>query len=621
MAKALRKRVSRPPTKAEGKGLVSGTRRENKDAPLDDTSVPVIQQFQDLIDIQKNEFENVRAGLSQQNVQLARSNSGLMIKVREMDESISELIQENVLLRSKMSLKEHQFKERLAAAIGALEEGVLQRFDEILHMFESVRRKQSLDVPPESLARRSALMNEPRSILKKNGSRNSRDNSTTAIAFSENRNQVFSPEPCISTKHTVAPSEGATSPAAKKRRKSSRRESLFQPSDFEFSDFPANDDTSTTEQPPMTNPSSATTTEERKSPSPEGFEEALNDSNLPPVPLQDSVEESCNFTNSLIEYSIPEELPEKAIESSVTSDTPGKVQVYRDHGIELPNNDMQLLPSTTTNKAQRAHSSSAEVQHPTFVQNATSSQKKVKHSMKSRGSQKRIIDEVMPTTRGSTEDLSDCSRSKRTRGKEINYALPSLRAKMRRPTEKLVDATTVINIRDLQVEGNRRKSGSYSRDGTPLLGEESIYTSQPSARKDTPEVLQQAPPTHGHISAPKESEKIAEKSITSPLSSAYSPNIPKLVPLKDITNKAPGKLSMKTKKLFKKPIVGDLGSENSCSFDESSGNRSTSFRVNEEDLSLLNLLDDLKANTVPKTHRAKARQEAEKRGRKPAFRL
>ncbi|SCU85536.1 LAFA_0D16248g1_1 [Lachancea sp. 'fantastica'] len=618
MAKALRKRVSRAAPKTDRKSPAVASNRIST-AALDETRVPAIQEFQDLVDLQRNEFENVKMGLSQQNVQLARCNSELMIKVREMDKSVSELIQENVCLRSKLSLKEHEFKERLASTIESLEEGVLQRFDELLHMFESVRRRQGLEVPHDSLVRRSALLNEPRSILKRDRSRHSRDTSTTTIAFNESRNQIISPEPGNS--HNKPSEEAVASPSAKKRRKSSRRESLFHPSDFEFADIATNEDTTTAAQEAVSGIPTEATMDEQITSSRKSFEESITDTDLPQQPHHDSVEESCNFTNSLIEYSIPEELPEKHVETSVTSDS-AKLQVYHDIEEQPQRVDSRLLPDSMANSASRAHAVSGEPQRMSFEQNTTSSQKKVKHSMKSRVSQRRIVDEVMPTTCGSTEDLSDSSRLRRTRGKEINYALPSLRAKMRRPTEKLVDATTVTNIRDLQVEGNRRKSGSYSRDGSPLIHEDQADNSKTNDPKKTPEPSQQVQETSNLSTAAQESAKATVIVPQKPKISAFSPKIPKMNPLKDITNNnAPAKSSMKTKKLFKKPIVGDLGGENSNSFDDSSGNRSTSFRVNEEDLSLFNLLDDLKTHTVPKTHRAKARQEAEKHGKKPAFRL
>ncbi|CEP60737.1 Sgo1p LALA0_S01e17810g [Lachancea lanzarotensis] len=622
MAKALRKRVSRAAPKTDRKGPVVEIGRHNNTA-IHGLGVPAIQEFQDLIDLQRNEFENVKMGLSQQNVQLARSNSELMIKVREMDKSISELIQENVGLRSKLSLKEHEFKERLGRTIGSLEEGVLQRFDEILHMFDSVRRRQGLEVPHDSLVRRSALMNEPRSILKRDRLHNSRETSTTTttIAFNEGNNQVISPEPRVVDSSHIQPSEGSNeSPAARKRRKSSRRESLFHPSDFEFADIAYNEDMDATGQDVMSDRPTGTTVDEQNTSSQKSFEEPVQNTDLPQPPHHDSVEESCNFTNSLIEFSIPEELPEKPVESSVTSDS-AKLQVYHDNEAQTQNNRSQLLPDSITNTASRAHEASGEVQHVSFVQNTTSSQKKVKHSMKSRGSQRRIVDEVMPATCGPIEDLSDSSRLRRTRGKEINYALPSLRAKMRRPTEKLVDATTVTNIRDLQVEGNRRKSGSYSRDGSPIMSDDQVDGSKISLLKNAPETSQQLLETQIPTTIPQNPKNASETSFPKPSTNALSPKIPKLNPLKDITNNAPAKSSIKTKKLFKKPIVGDLGGENSNSFDDSSGNRSTSFRVNEEDLSLFNLLDDLKAHAAPKTHRAKAKQEAGKRGKKPAFRL
>lgn len=104
-----------------------------------------------------------------------------------------------------------------------------------------------------------------------------------------------------------------------------------------------------------------------------------------------------------------------------------------------------------------------------------------------------MIDEVMPTTCGTTNELSDSSRSRRTRGRAINYALPSLRAKMRRPTEKLVDATTVTNIRDLQVITGRTKSSSKSRDGTPFYDENSVQNLPPQPSNMIPGSVYEKP--------------------------------------------------------------------------------------------------------------------------------
>ncbi|SCV06188.1 LANO_0H24036g1_1 [Lachancea nothofagi CBS 11611] len=631
MAKTVRKRVSRASSsnswKVDHNKTNNNDRNDNNKTNAVESDIPAIQQFQDLIDMQKNEFESARVGLTQQNVQLARSNSGLMVRIREMDKSVSELIQENVVLRSKLSVKEQQFKVRLTETIQTLERGVFQRFDEMLHMFASTRRREGLGVPSDSLSHRSTLLNEPRSILKRNKASQNGHNSavprssTTTIAFNESHNQVFSPEPSSPNPSTQHSTEIAISPPSKKRRKSSRRESLFHPSDFEFSENPDNDEGYSPSKGPTVAIDSleALPTAQPDDPQPEGTEETMESFEAPPMPSQDPGEDSCNFTNSLIEYSIPEEIAEKIIETSVASDTSAKIQVYHDNSRSAQFDSSQLLPGPITSNFRRDHVQAIDVQPTSFVQNATSSQKKVKHSMKSRGAQKKMIDEVMPTTCGSTNELSDTARSRRTRGKAINYALPSLRAKMRRPTEKLVDATTVTNIRDLQVETGRRKSGSRSRDGTPYTDDEVRIDSVTFTNEEEGSELLK-PPLSGN-SPPKSIEKPAKIKVLKPLSNTNSPNIPNINPLKDITNNAPAKSSMKTKKLFKKAIVGDLGSENSYSFDESSGNHSTSFRVNEEDLSVFDLLNDLKANSAPKTHRARARQEAEKRGRKPAFRL
>lgn len=92
---------------------------------------------------------------------------------------------------------------------------------------------------------------------------------------------------------------------------------------------------------------------------------------------------------------------------------------------------------------------------PAFI--TVTGNNKVKHSMKSRKPKKNkgSVDESMPCTQ-STESV-DFNRPRRTRGKTVDYRLPSLRAKMRRPTEKLVDATTTVNIQDLQVKYKKSK--------------------------------------------------------------------------------------------------------------------------------------------------------------------
>lgn len=475
-----------------------------------------------------------------------------------------------------------------------------------------------------SLIERSALLNEPRSILKRN--RNSsagKSQHGSTIAFNENENQVFSPQR-VNEASSIS-TRADHSPPSKRRRKSSRRESLFHPSDFEFSDHEGVDretnaqaPTATEVESPITLPTSDPEAQQKTNdPNTVGRETVLPN---------DSVEESCNFTNSLIDYSIPEEVLE-ASSVSTPSAALNKVNVYHD---STSQSETELVPGLSKPSRYASHNfenesaqdKTTQQQQPSFIQNSTSSQKKVKHSMKARGAPKKMIDEVMPTTGGSTSELSDTSRSRRTRGKAINYALPSLRAKMRRPTEKLVDATTVTNIRDLQVRTGRRKSSSKSRDSTPFENGAQID------QEVTLEVQDKKTGTEhdlNHDDTPASPSKNLEVLVDSKRSSPSENTEPKSTtksnPLKDITNNAPAKPLGKTKKLFKKPIVGDLGDENSYSYEESSTNRSMSFRVNEEDLSVFDLLDDLKTNTLPKTHRAKAKKVADKRGRKPAFRL
>ena len=67
------------------------------------------------------------------------------------------------------------------------------------------------------------------------------------------------------------------------------------------------------------------------------------------------------------------------------------------------------------------------------------------------------------------------------------------------------------------------------------------------------------------------------------------------MPLKDITNKSFTK-SSKTRKLSKKAIIGDLGDENSYLFEDNVSSNS-SFRLNEEDLSVFDLIGDVKVSS------------------------
>lgn len=74
-------------------------------------------------------------------------------------------------------------------------------------------------------------------------------------------------------------------------------------------------------------------------------------------------------------------------------------------------------------------------------------------------------------------DSTPAGRTRRTRGKNVNYKLPSLRAKMRRPTKKFVDATIVTNINDLQVKKEKLFNKQSTNDITSKTSNENASIS------------------------------------------------------------------------------------------------------------------------------------------------
>lgn len=560
--------------------------------------MPQIQQFQDLIDLQKAQFENIKSSYIQQNSQLAKSNSSLMMKIADMEKKVSELVQENVVLRSKLSMSELKYKEKLNSQFQILEKGVYQRFEEVVHIFTTVKKKEGLSYQNDT--NNCFSLDEPRSILKRPSSVNeSRRSSKPSITFNENENQIIpseTEENLRDRNNSIELNDEEILPL-KKRRKSSRRESLFIPSDFDFSNEYLENELKDIES--------------------NSAENAHESNEILPEEQQDQEDESCNFTSSIIEYSIPEEIPDlkskknESLPSLSNNSSSSRIEIYKDLNDHL----RCQSPEHASSKAQTPQSP--------FVQVQNLSQNKIKHSMKPRVKKKKIIDEIMPTT--STQDYIE-SRMRRTRGKAVDYTLPSLRAKMRRPTEKLVDATTVTNIHDLQVTANRRRSRSKSKSGSPETLDEDCTSLnsiqiQNSVEPEKEEYILLKPGTSSSSNAksfsPSKVNVLKEKALNTPPLKTSTEE----VPLKDITNKSFTK-SSKTRKLSKKAIIGDLGDENSYLFEDNVSSNS-SFRLNEEDLSVFDLIGDVKVSSAPKTHRAKAKQlEAiGKRNKKTTFRV
>ena len=95
------------------------------------------EEFQEMLEQQKTMY-------LQQNNQLARYNSSLMMKITDLETKISELVQENVKLRSRLSMGELKYRERMNRTVETVERGVMDRLDEISRLFVDLRRQESI---------------------------------------------------------------------------------------------------------------------------------------------------------------------------------------------------------------------------------------------------------------------------------------------------------------------------------------------------------------------------------------------------------------------------------------------------------------------------------------------
>ncbi|SMN17896.1 similar to Saccharomyces cerevisiae YOR073W SGO1 Component of the spindle checkpoint, involved in sensing lack of tension on mitotic chromosomes [Maudiozyma saulgeensis] len=525
------------------------------------------QELQDILDQESEKLIHLKSSYIQQNVAIAKENAVLKIKLNEMETKISGLIQENIAVRSHLSITQLKYKQELTDKLQDIEQNLLSRFQSILDMFQQVRIQENLPAdnsPKNSL--HSNILHLPPSSLP-----TSKDSHTI-------NSKVSGPSSSSST--SASPSVNSTS--SRKRRKSSRRQSMFVPSDFEFpvDNDPLNENI------------------DRHNNTINGV--GIIDNNESRDVLQDqdhgnvsdeSINDETDFTNSIIDYSIPEEndtkknsrlnslaLSQKSRKplstssiitssSSSSSSSVTKLNVFKDNENENINDESNDGTNNTDNTP-------------------------MKHSIRPpriKNKKRKIVDEKMPVS--TYPEITSSTR--RTRGKTVNYKLPSLRSKMRRPSEKFVDATTTINIKDLQVNKRKRGNDSMSKDEVVSL----TSAIQTTSKKDIPQDISKVSPPSSSSSSSASSmlrETIfKKKQLIQPKSS--SPLVEK-----DVNKKRP---TSQKKKLFKHAIINDLYDDvmTESSANSSRANKSVSFRLNEEDLSVFDLIPTKTA--TPKTYK------------------
>lgn len=591
---------------------------------------PHIQELQNILDSQQEEWAAIKENYITQNSLIAKENCTLKMKLSELENKVSQLIRENVQLRSQVSLNKLEFQNKLASQINVLENGVIQRLEEVLYMFDSIRKKESLPSQPtstnETVDRIKKRRQSNEEARNRRRSRSVSTGSAHSTSSMKRRSSTFGEDlidasikraldnaqsNSLQTSDTLRLSElpglneidtnnvnndNLLSPIPHKKRKSNRRKSIYVP------ELPK----------PNNEPLMENTIEQQENICSESLIQEGEQSEKLGENLdadQSHVEDqSFSFTNSVLEYSIPEEntLPKQDIlDETEKRDTAvnqkKKLEIFHDPPVEELSSSKNEKPpeNSITND-------------PAFI--TVTGNNKVKHSMKSRKPKKNkgSVDESMPCTQ-STESV-DFDRPRRTRGKTVDYRLPSLRAKMRRPTEKLVDATTTVNIQDLQVKYKKskkvlekelktdmkamkspKKNEKTFESGTIFKKISRDNESRPSSTHSTSSVDAECSHNNSH------SENI-NSSINDTTHSSFN-NSTKSV-LSDITNISKNKQQQKTKKLLKTAIINDI-------YDDKTKNaqKTVSFRVNEDDLSVFDLIQHNDTNkSSPKTYRSRSRK-------------
>ncbi|KAG0671877.1 shugoshin [Maudiozyma exigua] len=531
------------------------------------------QELQDILDQESEKLIHLKNSYGQQNVAIAKENSLLKMKLNEMESKVSGLIQENVSVRSHITLTHSQYKKQLNDKLQKMENQLIERFQSILDLFQQVRVQEKL--PIETHDHNNGLISNRLIDLP-----SSLPTSKESLGNSKESAPVITNASAQET--SSSPSMNSTS--SRKRRKSSRRQSMFVPSDFEF---PLdNDNVENRESEQLQHPSDLLV---REPGSPVISKESTKDDN------------EGDFTNSIIDYSIPEE---KDTRPHPTTPLLQKGSLVNSKNKSTTNNTV-LSSMQTTSSIPSSSSSVAKLDifrddDDDTTENSIQTLKEniiVKHSIKPpriKSKKRKIVDERMPVS--NYPEINPSTR--RTRGKTVNYTLPSLRSKMRRPTEKLVDATTTINIKDLQVNNRRRRTRSSNMKKTVSSGHVNpLIDHNETENEPTSKVITEKSNEISQLSSPSHIKEVIDtKRKKLALTKSSSPLVEK-----DINRKRP---TSQKKKLFKQAIVNDLNDDiNDSGMNSSSrANKSVSFRLNDEDLSVFDLIP-AKVNTTPKTYK------------------
>jgi shugoshin len=399
---------------------------------------------------QRNSSDQVKHKILTQNRALAKKNSVLMTKIADLETRISDLIQQNIELRALNAKNEDKKRKWFEDKLNVIEEGVSQRFEEMFQMFSTIRHNEGLGASSVNL--QNIVSNVSHDV----------SNSDKTVSFQS----VKSPKKTTSQD---------------RRRKSARRESMYitrspqsfpQPllQDALLQDALLQDAlpqvkarSEPQEGHPVVHVQFGEVNPYIKAENPVPVEDdtplireeheysyELNHAiSLSPIKLSTSSPSIVEISSSKSKFSVYEDSPEPDEATVPNNEMQQKIQRLADESVKATGKRQGQEPSDeSTDQYKPLEQPSSMIRH-------AKTKKKTKAN----------VDEEMP----SSDVLS--TRNSRTRGKQVSYAEPSLRAKMRRQSEKLVDAVAEGNyVKPLTVaEDNlRRKSMAMARTSSIL---------------------------------------------------------------------------------------------------------------------------------------------------------
>lgn len=312
-----------------------------------------------------------------QNKALARKNSILMTKISDLETKISDLIQQNIELRAVNAKSDDQKRKWLEDKLNLIEESVNQRFSEINQIFKTIRENEGLD--------KSVSFKDLKSPRKASKSERKRK--------SLRRQSIYIPPPDSPTIYEQSISQFDKNVE-----------------NFNQEAIPIHFDNNNPFQDSYDNIEDIIQLEQA-----EAFEKLTE--------LEQQHEHNNNTNN---EDNDSSELTEASNLSPIKLSSPEeKFQVFKDDSIS--NKIDKIVSGSTLNKFDQEL---ADIQKP-LIHDIN----KIKHTKREKT--KFVIDDSMP---GSNVDDDSNRRRSRARSKPISYAEPSLRAKMRRQSEKFVGA-------------------------------------------------------------------------------------------------------------------------------------------------------------------------------------